>query len=324
MAEAVDLLGGDLKFKLAWMKAEDSNWDLIRQKIAATADEAQRKAVFDDEDLMRWILDTVGQINYMLAVGMLGGALAGDTLDPKTVKDMSWADLEDSAAAPARRRQEGRDPRGRALGRRFTSVCNDEEMAEAVDILGGDLVFKLSWMKEEGTNWQLVKEKLRAVSDDAQKAPLRNDTWPAFFVDICDNAQMAEAVALIGGDLKFKLGWMIEEGTDAALLLPVIMAAPDPDKAAVAADTALCKKLADSADARVFEALGSGAFLAIALIDKGGADNAVAALQRDRRGSGQRRANHRPSSQRREKVASCCRTARPACRCPRRRRPTSA
>ena len=278
MAEAVDLLGGDLKFKLAWMKAEDSNWDLIRQKIAATADEAQRKAVSDDADLMRWILDTVGQINYMLAVGMLGGALAGDTLDPKTVKDMSWADLKTQLLLLRDDVKKAEIRAGGPWVDAFTSVCNDKEMAEAVDILGGDLVFKLSWMKEEGTNWQLVKEKLRAVSDDAQKAPLRNDTWRAFFVDICDNAQMAEAVALIGGDLKFKLGWMIEEGTDAALLLPVIMAAPDPDKAAVAADTALCKKLADSADARVFEALGSGAFLAIALIDKGGADNAVAAL----------------------------------------------
>jgi hypothetical protein len=279
MAEAVDLLGGDLKFKLGWMKAEDSNWDLIRQKIAATADEAQRKAVLDDEDLKRWILDTVGQINYMVAVGMLGGALAGDTLDPKTVKDMSWADLKTQLLLLRDDVKKAEIRAGGPWVDAFTSVCNNDEMAEAVDILGGDLVFKLSWMKEEGTDWQHVKEKLKAVADDAQKAPLRNDTWRAFFVDICDNAQMAEAVALIGGDLKFKLGWLLEEGTDAELLLPIVTAAPDPEKAAVAADTALCKKLADSAGARVFEALGSGAFVAAALIDQGGEDNAVAALR---------------------------------------------
>ena len=279
MAEAVDLLGGDLKFKLGWMRAEDANWDLIRQKIAATADEAQRKAVLDDEDLKRWILDTVGQIHYMVAVGMLGGPLAAGALDPKSAKDMSWADLKTQLLLLRDDVKKAEIRAGGPWVDAFTSVCNDEEMAEAVDILGGDLVFKLSWMKEEGTNWQLVKEKLKAVSDDAQKAPLRNDTWRAFFVDVCDNAQMAEAVALIGGDLKFKLGWLLEEGTDAELLLPIVTAAPDPEKAAVAADTALCRKLSDSAGTRVFEALGSGAFVAAALIDQGGEDNAVAALR---------------------------------------------
>src|SRR5215212_1779968 len=114
---------------------------------------------------------------------------------------------------------------------------------------------------------------------EPQRAALRTDTWRAFFVEVCSDKEMAEAVALLGGDLKFKLGWLIEEGTDAALLLPIVMAAPNPEKAAVAADTALCKKLAGSADPRVFEALGSGPFLAIALIDKGGEDNAVAALR---------------------------------------------
>ena len=52
----------------------------------------------------------------------------------------------------------------------FVSVCGNDEMAEAVDLLGGDLAFKLSWMKEEGTDFQHVKEKLRGTADDAQKA----------------------------------------------------------------------------------------------------------------------------------------------------------
>jgi hypothetical protein len=279
MAEAVDLLGGDLAFKLDWMRAEDSSWDLIRQKIAATADEGQRKAVLADDSLMKWLRETLGTIENMQAVAMLGGAMGGEKLEPETVKGMSWADLKTQLLLL---RDDVKKSEIRAGGKwvdAFTSVCGDDEMAEAVDILGGDLVFKLSWMKEEGTDWQHVKEKLRAVQDDAQKAPLRTDAWRAFFVDICGDAEMAEAVALIGGDLKFKLGWMLEEGTNSELVLPVVTAAPDPEKAAVAADTALCRKLADKVGERVFEALGSGPFLAAALIDQGGEDNAVAALR---------------------------------------------
>ncbi len=279
MAEAVDLLGGDLAFKLDWMRAEDSSWDLIRQKIAATPDQAQRKAVLDDPSLMKWLAETLSTIENMQATGMLGGALGGEKLEPANAKDMSWADLKTQLLLL---RDDVKKSEIRAGGPwldAFTSVCGNDEMAEAVDIIGGDLVFKLSWMREEGTDWQHVKEKLRGVADDAQKAPLRTEAWRRFFVDICDNTEMAEAVGLIGGDLKFKLGWMLDEGTDGELLLPVVTAAPDPEKASVAADLPLCRKLADAAGARVFEALGSGAFLAAALIDQGGEDNAVAALR---------------------------------------------
>ena len=34
---------------------------------------------------------------------------------------------------------------------------HDKEMAEAVGLLGGDLLMKLNWMKAEDTSWSLVK-----------------------------------------------------------------------------------------------------------------------------------------------------------------------
>ena len=240
MAEAVDLLGGDLKFKLGWMKAEDSNWDLIRQKIAATADEAQRKAVLDDEDLKRWILDTVGQINYM-SPSACSAARSPDTLDPKTVKNMSWADLKTQLLLLRDDVKKAEIRAGGPWVGAFTSVCNDDEMAEAVDILGGDLVFKLSWMKEEGTDWQHVKEKLKAVADDAQKAPLAHRHLARLLRRHLRQRADGRGRRADRRRPEVKLGWLLEEGTDAELLLPIVTAAPDPEKAAVAADTALAR-----------------------------------------------------------------------------------
>ena len=38
----------------------------------------------------------------------------------------------------------------------FIEICNDEEMARVVDVLGGDLGQKLHWMLLEGTSWDAV------------------------------------------------------------------------------------------------------------------------------------------------------------------------
>ena len=115
----------------------------------------------------------------------------------------------------------------------FVDLCDNTEMAAMVDLLKGDLAFKLDWMREEGTSWSLVRPKI-IVAPEAEKAPIRASTdWRAFFVDICDNDDMGLAVQLLGGDLEWKLGWIKEEGTNWQRLVQVIAAAPDGEKAPI-------------------------------------------------------------------------------------------
>ena len=45
----------------------------------------------------------------------------------------------------------------------FVSACNNREMAEAVNLLGGTLVQKLSWMLAEGTDMQLVSRAIQTA-----------------------------------------------------------------------------------------------------------------------------------------------------------------
>ncbi len=205
MAEAVDLLGGTLLQKLTWMKAEGSSWDLIEAKLLATADAAQKLALY------------------------------------------ASADMEEF----------------------FVSECNNEEMAEAVDLLGGTLLQKLTWMKVEGSSWELVKPKIIAAPQ-AERDVLKTNDWRDFFVSICTNVTMAEAVDTLNFDLKTKLEWMIAEGTSYDLVKPKILAAPAPEKAAVLADHTLLRAIQNEFNwnnfARTVELLGRNAPTGAAMI----------------------------------------------------------
>lgn len=122
----------------------------------------------------------------------------------------------------------------------FVDICNDAEMAEAVDLLGGTLLQKLTWMKAEDANWKLVKAKLQATTDAAEKTALYGSTaMRDFFVDVCNNKEMAEAVQLIGGALVQKLQWMLAEGTDADLVYNTMRLAPPGELPDVLRNTAV-------------------------------------------------------------------------------------
>ncbi|MFO1434535.1 MAG: DUF4157 domain-containing protein [Candidatus Competibacteraceae bacterium] len=96
----------------------------------------------------------------------------------------------------------------------FVNICNDEEMAEAVDLLGGTLLQKLTWMKAEGSNWSLVRTKLLQTSDKEQKMELYNSPeMRDFFVDVCSDVHMQEAVVLLGGDPSQQSEWLRAKGT---------------------------------------------------------------------------------------------------------------
>ena len=117
-------------------------------------------------------------------------------------------------------------------------------MAEAVGLLGGTLLQQLTWMNAEDSNWELVKARIKATPDAAQKTALYdNVTMRSFFVKVCDDESMAEAVGLLGGTLLQQLTWMLDEGTNADLVYKVIRASVATELPAVVADKAVMENL---------------------------------------------------------------------------------
>jgi len=180
MAAAVDLLGGTLSWKLSWMRAEGSSWALVRARIQATTDAAQKTGLYSNATMREFFVD----------------------------------------------------------------VCNDEQMAEAVDLLGGTLLQKLTWMRAEGSNWALVRTRIQATTDAAQKTSLYgNSDMKNFFIDICNNVEMKEAVDLLGFQLIQKLDWMIDEGTDGRLVCEVVTGAAQPQRDTVRTNARMMRRL---------------------------------------------------------------------------------
>ena len=81
----------------------------------------------------------------------------------------------------------------------FVDICDNDDMGLAVQLLGGDLEWKLGWIKAEGTNWQRLVQVI-AGAPDGEKATIRNSpTWKAFFIEECNDEEMAKVVAGLGG-----------------------------------------------------------------------------------------------------------------------------
>lgn len=125
----------------------------------------------------------------------------------------------------------------------IVKICNDEEMAEAVDILGGHLFQKLWWMAIEGSNWDLVKQKIVDTKELSQRRAVYNyDILKKFFLKVCNNKEMAEAVGLLGGTLVQKLTWMYEEGTNADLVIEKINKTTDNSERSAILDSQFIMK----------------------------------------------------------------------------------
>jgi hypothetical protein len=110
---------------------------------------------------------------------------------------------------------------------------NDDEMGRAMRAIGPGvrLAQKLNWIWAEDTNWKTVKA---LISDpkvpSAEKVELYDMGWPRdLFVDVCGDAEMAEAVLILGGKPEQQLRWMLAEGVDAQLVFHFAWAIPDAD-----------------------------------------------------------------------------------------------
>jgi hypothetical protein len=102
---------------------------------------------------------------------------------------------------------------------KLATALDEDEMLRVVGLLNPPgLAKKLEWIRA-GTwlssweiDWADIKPLIVAAPQPERDA-LRTDAWKAFFVDVCGNDDMAEAVILIGGTMEQKQEWMDEEGT---------------------------------------------------------------------------------------------------------------
>lgn len=162
MAEAVRTLTGDLLSKLRWLMAEDTS---IREvmPIVRSAPQAERVAVYADQDLRDWFVDICGDVEMLQLVLALGGRLI-QQLRWMAAEDSDWFPvyvLLDAGSEPDERREVLESAEMRRF---FQESYGDNQVATAVTLLGGpdDLSLQMEWLQAEGAD---------ATPANAQKRP---------------------------------------------------------------------------------------------------------------------------------------------------------
>ena len=127
-------------------------------------------------------------------------------------------------------------------------MCTNATMAELVDILfPNDLTKKLKWMAAEGTNVQLIRARIAATTDPAQKLALYpNADIRKLMVSECNDGEMIQMVIDLGGTWVQQKEWVLAEGAPLKKLATALVA---QGKVTDAAKVAFVRGLAGSANA---------------------------------------------------------------------------
>ena len=238
MVEALNDLGYDLETKLTWLNAEMTvtSWELdygtIKGWITA-ASQGERDAlktetwqgffvdVCDNETMVEALNDLGYDLETKLTWLNAEMTVTSWELDYGTIKPWITAASQGERDALKTETWQGF----------FVDVCDNETMVEALNDLGYDLETKLTWLNAEMTvtSWELdygtIKPWITAASQGERDA-LKTETWQGFFVDVCDNETMVEAVIDLNFDLKTKIEWILAEGLGDAAIAHIVAQAP--------------------------------------------------------------------------------------------------
>ena len=217
MADAVSLMGGTLEQRLNWMFEEGTSYRCVQRLISDPGVPAEQKSFLLTRDYMRsFFVDICTDMEMYVAVGHLGGTLE-QRLRWMFAEGSNWRFVRQQIADPGVPADQKLALYGHNdLRSGFTDVCDDDEMAEAVRLLGGTLEQKLNWMFVEGTNWRAIRSVITdpAVTPAQRLALYPLDYMKVFFVENCDNDEMAEATILLGGAYRTeRKPWLEAEGT---------------------------------------------------------------------------------------------------------------
>ncbi len=226
--------------KLRWIKEETSGinarWSEIRPIIVNVTD-TDRAALLNDEWKSWFTWMTSGTAEIIQAVDALGFKLSdkitwvrAETLDIR----LTLNDLRPMITAAS---QPERDIVGGDWWRPFwEAVCNNETMAEIVDLLfPNNIVRKLQWMVAEGTSWALVRAKVQGTPADQRPRVYDDGTLKTPLLTLLQPAEVVELVRLLAGDLVKQLQWLHAKGR--ATILLWINALPPAERVALYAST---------------------------------------------------------------------------------------
>src|SRR3954453_17716614 len=219
--------------KLQQLLDDDKEEAAIAQMGTLTEDEA--KAALDLPHLRKLAVKSFNDAEMTRGIASLKGGTLLQKLRWMIAEDVTdlarvWPLLVDKSVPAQEKTALYPQNDGRSY---FMEICNDDEMAFVVDVLGGRLVQKLHWMFLEGTSWRDVVEKINKTGKEEREeiytfAPMRG-----LFVDLLGDAEMAALVQMLGGTLDQQLSWMAAEGTNGALVFPKVRQAPDDQLAKV-------------------------------------------------------------------------------------------
>jgi transglutaminase-like putative cysteine protease len=97
----------------------------------------------------------------------------------------------------------------------FVGVCDNSTILLAVRDLGFPLVNKLEWVAEEVSTSNLSYSDIKpfiTAATQPERDVLKTPAWRDWFVGVCTDATMAEALLDLGWDLRTRLEWMGAEG----------------------------------------------------------------------------------------------------------------
>ena len=208
--------------------------------VAVCDDETIFEAVVDAElplsEALRWLIEEVGTSS--LELDQIRTMITDATDDERhALTSDSWRDV-------------------------FVEICDDVAMSQLVDLLFTAFLDKMRWLAAEEVSWTLLRVRLEIESDPAQRQLLYGDeTVLAGFVAACDNAQMAEAVIMIGGTMAQKQVWLEAEGTSTDEYLDAVVRLQVFEPGGIVAHTPAIEAdaaIADHLGAMVENARGEG------------------------------------------------------------------
>ena len=129
----------------------------------------------------------------------------------------------------------------------FLDVCDNDTIVQAVTDLQFDLLTQLDWIRSEMTSVRMELDyatikNLIVMADQPSRDRLKTDDWRDFFVSVCTNETMVEALGDLQFDLPTKLDWLREEmisvraELDYTTIQPMITTASTPEKDALKTD----------------------------------------------------------------------------------------
>ena len=208
MLSGVYALGGNLVFSLLWLFSEGNPWEHHKAFLESRADDRDR--VLTNPGLRSLYVDLIGDDEMAELVDLVGGTL-GNKLEWMQAEGASWPQLAAKIdAAPS-------DERLAVIDRRdiqavFVEACDDPQMAEAADKLGGTVVQKFGWVLAEGSNYGILANWVAAAPLADRMKLYESGEATAAAIEACGDDDMKLLVDKIGGSAIMKVAWLRAEG----------------------------------------------------------------------------------------------------------------